>query len=109
MFQRLPTPGRSTSLALVGLGVVGLVGGAAAGGHGLLRRQAAGARALIGKPLGEEALVADRTWKKKYGDRVDLLLLGDSIAAGLGAETARRTLGARLARSLARSTHRAVR
>ena len=107
MSVRTGVPARP--LALTALAVVGLVGGAAAGGHGLLRRQAAGARALIGKPLGEEALVADRTWKKKYGDRVDLLVLGDSIAAGLGAETARRTLGARLARALARSTHRAVR
>ena len=64
---------------------------------------------MIGKPLGEQALAADRTWKKKYGDRVDLLLLGDSIAAGLGAETPRNTLGARLARKLAKRTHRAVR
>ena len=109
MSERFPTPGRQTTLALLGLALVGLVGGVAAGGHGLLRRQATGARALIGKPLGEEALVADRTWKKKYGDRVDLLVLGDSLAAGLGAETARTTLGARLARALARSTRRAVR
>jgi lysophospholipase L1-like esterase len=93
-----------------GLLVAGLVTGAAAvGGRGLLRRQAAGARELIGKPLGEEALAADRTWKKKYGDRIDLLVLGDSIAAGLGAEKPRQTLGARLARKLAKRTHRAVR
>ncbi len=92
-----------------GLLVAGLVTGAALGGRDLLRRQAATARALIGKPLGEQALAADRTWKKKYGDRVDLLVLGDSIAAGLGAETPRQTLGARLARKLAKRTHRAVR
>ena len=93
-----------------GLLVAGLVTGAAAvGGRGLLRRQAASARELIGKPLGEEALAADRTWKKKYGDRIDLLVLGDSIAAGLGAEQPRQTLGARLARKLAKRTHRAVR
>ena len=97
---------RPAAVALVG---VGLVGGAAAGGRGLLRHQAATARDLIGKPLGEQALAADRTWKKKYGDRVDLLVLGDSIAAGLGAETPRTTLGARLARGLAKRTHRAVR
>jgi lysophospholipase L1-like esterase len=92
-----------------GLLVAGLVTGAAVGGRGLLRRQAASARALIGKPLGEEALAADRTWKKKYGDRIDLLVLGDSIAAGLGAEKPRQTLGARLARTLAKRTGRAVR
>ena len=87
----------------------GLLGGAAAGGRGLLRRQAAAVRTVIGKPLGEDALAADRTWKKKYGDPVDLLVLGDSIAAGLGAEKPKHTLGASLARRLARRTHRAVR
>lgn len=74
-----------------------------------LRRQAAIARAAIGKPLGEEALRIDRTYKKSYGDPVDLLLVGDSIAAGLGAERPKETLGGQLARRLARATHRAVR
>jgi lysophospholipase L1-like esterase len=89
--------------------VAALVGGSAVGGRDLLRRQAATARDLIGKPLGGQALAADRTWKKKYGDRIDLLVLGDSIAAGLGADEARQTLGARLARKLAKRTGRAVR
>lgn len=75
----------------------------------VVRQQAAAARRAIGKPLGEEALVADRTYKKKYGDPLDMLLLGDSIAAGLGAETPKHTLGAQLAKRLARRTGRAVR
>ncbi len=74
-----------------------------------LKRQAHAARAVIGKPLGEEALRGDRTYKKSYGDPVDLLLLGDSIAAGLGAERPQDTLGGQLARRLAKATHRAVR
>jgi lysophospholipase L1-like esterase len=74
-----------------------------------LSRQARAARAVIGKPLGEEALRGDRVYKKKYGDPVELLLLGDSIAAGLGAERREDTLGGQLARRLARATHRAVR
>lgn len=95
-------------------GVTAAVLGGIAGGSGyavreLLTRQAAEARQLIGKPLGEEALHADRTWKKKYGDRIELLVLGDSIAAGLGAESPRQTPGARLARKLAKRTGRAVR
>src|SRR5689334_8678514 len=94
---------RRLALTSVALGAV-LLTGAAVGGRGLLRRQAAVARELIGKPLGEEALAADRTWKKKYGDRIDLLVLGDSIAAGLGADEPRQTLGARLARTLAKRT-----
>jgi lysophospholipase L1-like esterase len=75
----------------------------------LLTRQAAAARRVIGKPLGEVAPDADRVWKRKYGDPLDLLLLGDSIAAGLGAERPKDTLGARLAKGMAKRTHRAVR
>lgn len=76
----------------------------------VLRRQAAHARRLIGKPLGEEAVDADRTWKKRYdGAPVELLLLGDSIAAGLGAERPKETLGARLAVRLAKAVQRPVR
>ncbi|WP_395657411.1 SGNH/GDSL hydrolase family protein [Nocardioides sp.] len=95
----------STGLALVAAGGLAL----AAGGRGLLRRQAAVARGLIGKPHGEVAPDADRLWKKKYGDPVDLLLVGDSIAAGLGADRPKDTLGGRLARSLAKATGRSVR
>jgi len=75
----------------------------------VLRFQATLARKTIGKDLGEEAHRADRTYKKKYGDRIELLVLGDSIAAGLGAETPRQTLGAHLAKRLAKQTRRSVR
>lgn len=97
---------RAAGAALVTLG---FVAGALAGVRGLVRHQAALARRAIGKPLGEEALAADRTWKRKYGDRIDLLLVGDSVAAGLGADHPRHTLGARLAKRLATQTRRAVR
>lgn len=85
------------------------IGLSAGGARQLLRRQAAAARLVIGKPLGEDAIDADKTWKPRYGERLDLLLLGDSIAAGLGAERRKDTLGARLARGLARHLHRSVR
>ena len=92
------------------LAVVGGIGTAAAyGARGLLQRQAAQARRAIGKPLGERAPAADRHWKKEYGAPVDLLVLGDSIAAGLGAEKPKHTLGGRLARGIARSEGRSVR
>jgi lysophospholipase L1-like esterase len=87
---------------------VALTGGVLLG-RGLLHRQAAVTRRLIGKPLGEEALRADRKYKKKYGATLDLVVLGDSIAAGLGAELPRETLGARLATRLAKTTRRTVR
>src|SRR5690606_14232012 len=66
-------------------GVAGAAGFVIGSRH-LLSRQAAKARAVIGKPLGEQALQADRVYKKRFGSEVDLLMLGDSIAAGLGAD-----------------------
>lgn len=103
-------PSRPLRLAGTAAGGVALLGvGFVVGSRQLLRVQAAKARALIGKPLGETAIDADRTWRKRYGDPVDLLLLGDSIAAGLGAERPKETLGGRLARGLAKRTTRAVR
>lgn len=77
--------------------------------HQLLRTQATLARKAIGKPLGEDKHEADRVYKKKLGNPVELLLLGDSIAAGLGAERPKHTLGAQLARRLANEAQRSVR
>ncbi|GAB6984519.1 SGNH/GDSL hydrolase family protein [Nocardioides pyridinolyticus] len=91
------------------LTATGVVAASVAASAYALRHQAAIARARIGKPLGEEALRIDKTYKSSYGDPVDLLLVGDSIAAGLGAERPRDTLGGQLARRLARATHRSVR
>ena len=100
---------RTDRLAAVGL-VAGAAGlGLTAGGRWFLHRQAGIARGIIGKPWGEDAPNADRTYKKRFGDPIDLLILGDSIAAGLGAELPRETLGARLSRKLAKELHRSVR
>ena len=86
-----------------------LAGASAYGARELLLRQAAQARRAIGKPLGEQAPGADKHYKKKYGRPVELLVLGDSIAAGLGAGRAKHTLGGRLARGVARDARRSVR
>ncbi|TIC85862.1 SGNH/GDSL hydrolase family protein [Nocardioides sp. GY 10113] len=103
-------PRRTAVMAGTALAGAGFVAGAAAGGaRVLLTRQASIARRAIGKPLGERAPDADRVWKGSYGDPLDLLLLGDSIAAGLGAERPKDTLGGRLARGLAKELGRAVR
>ncbi|WP_337006430.1 MULTISPECIES: SGNH/GDSL hydrolase family protein [unclassified Microbacterium] len=93
---------------LVALGVsVALL---AAGFRLALTRQAALARRRIGKPLGEESLDADRVWRRALdGEPIDLVLVGDSLAAGLGAEHRKETLGGRLAKSMARRMHRPVR
>lgn len=92
-------------------GAVGVVGAAAGAGFvTLLKRQARQARDVIGKPLGEIAPDADKTYKKSLkGKRIELLLVGDSIAAGLGADTAKGTLGARLATGIAKRIERPVR
>src|SRR5687768_279264 len=85
--------------ALLGAGLVVF------GGRAVLARQAALARRRIGKPLGEEALDADRVWARRFaGEPIELVVLGDSIAAGLGAERRKDTLGARIAKGLARRT-----
>ncbi|HWI32560.1 MAG TPA: SGNH/GDSL hydrolase family protein [Microbacterium sp.] len=94
----------ATAVAVVSLGLMSL------GARALLRRQAAVARRRIGKPLGELAPDADRVWRRAYdGEPVELLMVGDSIAAGLGASRRKDTLGARIAKGLARHTHRPVR
>lgn len=103
-----------SSKARVAAGVAAAAGGVGValgyGGRSLLRRQAATARRLIGKPLGEQALDADKVYKKRYGGRpVDLLVLGDSIAAGLGAEVPNETFGARVAKLLGKAAERPVR
>ena len=101
---------RHLTRAGVALAVLGgVAGGTAYGTHELLHRQAAQARRAIGKPLGEQAPDADRHYKRKYGEPVDLLVLGDSIAAGLGAERPKHTLGSRLARGIASHAGRSVR
>ncbi|GIM62341.1 SGNH/GDSL hydrolase family protein [uncultured Nocardioides sp.] len=102
----------STHLTRAGVALAvlgGVAGGTAYGARELLQRQAAQARRAIGKPLGEQAPDADRHYKRKYGEPVDLLVLGDSIAAGLGAEKAKHTLGSRLARGIAADAGRSVR
>lgn len=100
-----------TPLGLTLLALGGAVAGALAVGIRVgLSRQAALARRRIGKPLGETPPVADRVWRSGLGgEPVDLLMLGDSIAAGLGAQHRKETLGGRLAKALAGELDRPVR
>lgn len=97
---------RTRLLVALGAGVAA----SAVGIRALLARQAAIARHRIGKPLGEDALDADRVWRRRLAGRpVELLLLGDSLAAGLGAQTRKQTLGGRLSKGLASVIERPVR
>ena len=101
--------GRKTQTGVVvGATFLG-VASALVGTRLLFQQQAAIARARIGKPLGEESLNADRVWRKSLeGDPISMLLLGDSLAAGLGAKKRKQTLGGRIAKGLARETGRPV-
>jgi lysophospholipase L1-like esterase len=92
----------ASTVAAVGVGVVAL--------REFLKNQAALARRRIGKPLGEIAPDADRVWRSAYdGKPLRLLILGDSIAAGLGAERRKDVLGARVAKGLGGRLRRPVR
>jgi lysophospholipase L1-like esterase len=103
--RRIRTPVVVRSV-VAGMSVVAVVGGIRL----VLVRQAALARRRIGKPLGEESLDADRVWRRALdGEPLDLLVLGDSIAAGLGAGHRKETLGGRLAKATGRRMHRPVR
>lgn len=93
----------------VAVGTAFVAAAAAVGTRGLLLAQARAARTAIGKPLGEQAFHPNRTYRRKHGQPVTLVMLGDSIAAGLGATRQRHTLGVQLAKRLGRATGRAVR
>lgn len=97
----------AVGVTAAGLSAAGLV---VATGRYVLHRQAAIARRRIGKPLGEQAPDADRIWRREHeGPPIDLVVLGDSIAAGLGVQRRKDTLGGRLSKGLAHRTHRPVR
>ncbi len=88
---------------VVSAGIGAALVAVATGARLLLVRQAAIARRRIGKPLGDLSIDADRIWRRRLDGRpIDLLLLGDSVAAGLGAERRKETLGGRLAKAAAR-------
>jgi len=101
---------RTRTAMLATASTVVVFGATAVAARQVLSGQAAQARRRIGKPLGERAPDADRVWRHRYeGKPVRLLMLGDSIAAGLGAERPKDVLGARIAKGLGRRAHRPVR
>ena len=100
---------RAVLTATAAAGIAAAVGASVLGARRLLVAQAGVARAAIGKPHGERGLLVDRTYQRTRGKPLTLLVLGDSIAAGLGAERRRRTLGVQLAKRIAKAADRSVR
>lgn len=98
---------------LLGAGSVGGLSGAA---YGLLNGQSRRARAIIGKSTGlplnaDGVYLPDGTGPVRHepDDCLTFAMLGDSLAAGLGAETVSRLPGVRLAKGLAEEARRPVR
>ncbi len=85
---------------LAGLGVAGL---------GVLTAEAKMARRSIGRPFGLEGPDPSGVYGAGPGDPVELLMLGDSTAVGLGADTPAHSPGAVIAAGLAQVMHRPVR
>jgi lysophospholipase L1-like esterase len=95
---------RIAAAAAFGGGGIGALAGA---GYGLLAVEARLARRWIGQPFGE-APGAGGTYGAGSGRPLELAVLGDSSAAGLGVDSGEQTPGAILASGLAAVSRRPV-
>jgi lysophospholipase L1-like esterase len=98
----------ASTAAYGGGGVAALAGALGAAGYGLVRAEAAVARRLIGHPF-DDSPDDNGLYGHGPGEPVELLLLGDSTAAGLGTEERSQTIGAILASGVAALSGRRVR
>ena len=85
-----------------GVGVIGALG------YGLLKVEARVARRIVGQPF-DGAPDDDGTYGAGLGDPVELVVLGDSSAAGMGADHRYQTVGAIVASGVSAMTGRTVR
>lgn len=90
-------------------GGIGAAGAGALGllGYGVLRVEATMARRIVGQPF-EAAPDDDGRYGAGRGEPWRVLMLGDSSAAGLGADTPQQTVGATIAAGVAALTGRPV-
>ena len=87
--------------ALVGAAGTAVSAAAAAGlGYGLIQAEAKITRRIVGNPF-DGAPDDDGVYGAAPGEPVQLLVLGDSTAAGMGADTKYQTIGAILSQGLA--------
>jgi lysophospholipase L1-like esterase len=85
-----------------GIGVLGLAG------YGLLKVEARMARRIVGQAF-EGAPDDDAVYGAGFGAPIELVVLGDSTAAGMGADTAWQTVGATIANGVSALSGRPVR
>ncbi len=97
---------RIAAAAIYGGGGLGMLGAA---GFGLLAAEAKLARRWIGRPFSHDGLQGEWEFGSGIGPPLELAMLGDSSAAGLGADRPDRTAGAAIASGLAAITGRTVR
>jgi lysophospholipase L1-like esterase len=88
-------------IGAAGIGFLGLLG------FGVLAAEALLARRIVGKPF-EGAPDDNGLYGSGLGDPVQLLMLGDSSAAGMGTETAQQTAGAIIAHGVSALSGRPV-
>ena len=89
-------------IGAAGIGFLGLLG------FGVLKVEAQLARRIVGQPTSG-APNDDAVYGAGLGQPVQLLLLGDSSAAGMGADTAQQTVGAIIANGVSALSGRPVR
>lgn len=89
-------------IGAAGIGVLGLIG------YGVLKAEAQLARRIVGQPF-DDAPDDDGLYGSGLGYPVQLLVLGDSSAAGMGADTAQQTVGAIIAHGVSALSGRPVR
>lgn len=101
---------RRVAAAAVYGGGLGITGVSAAGlvTYGLLRLEAASARRVVGKPF-EAGPEASDIYGGGLGPVIDLVVIGDSLAAGLGADNRFQTIGGILAVGVSALAGRPVR
>jgi len=98
----------AATAAYGGGGVAALGAAVGAAGWGVIQAEAALARRVIGAPF-DDSPDDNGVYGSGRGEPFDLVVLGDSSAAGLGADAAHETVGAIIASGVAALTGRRVR
>ena len=98
----------AATAAYGGGGVAALGAAVGAAGWGVIKAEAALARRIIGNPF-DDSPDDNGVYGAGRGEPYDIVVLGDSSAAGMGADAAHETVGAIIASGVAALTGRRVR
>ncbi|MFV0461610.1 MAG: SGNH/GDSL hydrolase family protein [Nostocoides sp.] len=98
----------AATAAYGGGGLAAAATAATALGYGIVKAEAALARRIVGEPF-DSAPDDDGSYGSGHGEVLELVVLGDSSAAGMGCDRPEQTIGAIVATGLAALTGRQVR